>query len=484
MRPVANAMVAHTLILWLVSVGLGAAEIWFPPDAEVIDVVIDVVRDLGIDNTGQSDVTEPLAKLYREAGRQLQVIYFPKGTYLVSGMIQGKHDQSRKGSSHSHGPWLIGESRTETVIRLADGTWPEDSFPAGTIDTQALPKRIDERAVLHTGDCTNTTFNQVIRNLTVNTGRNNAGATGIVFIASNTGSLAEVDIVSEDGQGSVGLALCGTENGPAQVRDLRVRGFRRGMYAASHYFMTVSRVTIEDATEWGILNRGDLLLEDLRMTVAPGAGGLANCSRWADLAALGLKIVGAAPQRGAIENEGRVYLREVRTEGFAQALSNRPHRKLADKTPPAPAGASIDAYASQPASALFGEPGQALDVPRVYPSYPSWDADPDHWDNPVRHKTPDGSWSDALRASLAATGKTHLVIPFGQKVSVRGAFTLGGDYRRVVGTLGQVVPEDDDTTLVIADGSAPVVVLEGISCPTIVIDTDRTVILDSVRPRR
>ena len=58
-----------------------ARTIAFPPGANVVNVV----EDLGVDNTGRTDVTDQLNQMYSDFGRHLQVVYFPKGTYRVSG---------------------------------------------------------------------------------------------------------------------------------------------------------------------------------------------------------------------------------------------------------------------------------------------------------------------------------------------------------------------------------------------------------------
>jgi hypothetical protein len=113
--------------------------------------VFDVVRDGGVDNTGQTDVTEKLQKLVSERSRSIAILYFPKGTYLVSGGLTVKIDRSRTETSHSHGPWIVGESRTGTIIRLKDGTWPTPMYDLlGKGET-----RLDKQVVLSTGDSTN-----------------------------------------------------------------------------------------------------------------------------------------------------------------------------------------------------------------------------------------------------------------------------------------------------------------------------------------
>ncbi len=259
---------------------LTAEEIQFPPGANVVNVV----TDLGIDNTGQSDVAPQLNAIIEKLAKQPCVLYFPKGTYLVASRVRGTHNLVRKEGNYKVGPFLIGESRTETVIRLKDGTWPKDPF--GDVDT--LTKTIDEQVVLHSGDSTNTTFRQIIQNLTVNIGRNNAGATGIVYITSNNGHLDGVDIVSEDGQGALGLALTGIENGPGLVRDVAIRGFKRGIFAATPYNFVLHDITVLSSGP-SLINKGRLSIEDLMATRSTPGPAIINRG---SMTMLGAKLVG------------------------------------------------------------------------------------------------------------------------------------------------------------------------------------------------
>lgn len=444
-----------------------AEEIYFPPGANVINVV----EDLDLDNTGQTDVTEELDELYSKMGRQIQIVYFPKGTYLVSGTVMGKYDTSRSSQSHSHGPWLVGESREETVIRLKDGTWPEDP-----LDSQDMPGQIDEQVVLHTGDATNTTFNQVIRNMTVNIGRNNDGAVGIVYNTSNTGRLSEVDIVSEDGQGAIGLSLSGSENGPGQIRDVRIQGFKRGLYNAAPYYMATSNLTIDGTTEVGLLNRGPIAGENFEIHMADNAPAVRN-TKSGGLILTGGRFRGAGP--AAIENDGELYVRDVETSGYQSAIRT----SEAGNGTSQPADTNIDEYYTGQSAGAFGNPGRSLRLPIKQPPYPAWEHDPAKWANPHDYKTDDNTWTEAFQAALNEEGKTHMVIPYGTDYPINGPLVVGNDYERIVGTGGQLKP-GDEARLIVGDGSAPVVVLEWVrgSLP-VHVRTDRTVIMDGVRPK-
>ncbi len=340
-----NLLPVRVALLQIVAVcSLSAAdiEIVYPPNSGVFNVV----TEGGVDNTGKTDVTAKLQKILDDRPRKIQVVYFPKGTYLVSGQLRMKLDVSRKDTSHSHGPWLVGQSREETIILLKDGTWtkPLYDFTPGAGKPE---KKIYEQTVLSTGDSTNTTFNKIIRNMTVNIGRNNAGAVGVMYNTSNSGYLGEVEIVSEDGAGAAGLALAGVENGPGQIRGIRIKGFEVGIYNVTDYVTATSDIVIEGATKLGIYNHGQTAADDITIKMA-GNGPAIQVPKGGVLSVIGAKITGSGDT--AIENEGMAYLRDVETTGYSKAITGA-------------SGANVEEYHTGTAVGLFYEPKTALKLP-------------------------------------------------------------------------------------------------------------------------
>jgi hypothetical protein len=446
----------------------------YPPGSGVFNVV----TDGGIDNTGVTDVTQPLQQLLDESHRRLQVLYFPEGTYLVSGSLRMKLDTSRSDRSHSHGPWIVGESRERTVIRLKDHTWPEAIYRLYPIDGPP-EKKIYDQAVLSTGDATNTTFNKIIRNLTVHVGRGNAGAVGVMYNTSNTGYLGEVSIVSEDGAGLAGLALAGVENGPGQVRNVNIHGFDVGVYNVTDYVIACSDVVIEGARKVGLLNHGQTAAEDWAITMAGTDAPAIHNTRRGVFSAIGLKLTGRS-RHAAILDEGQVYLRDVQTDGYAQALKSHSVKQ------PSSHGTAMHETYSGKAVGLFHDPGAALSLPIKKQPYVPYEVAMGKWTSPLEFgavgdgKTDD---TDAIQAALTAEGKSHVVLPSDKVFRVTRPLTLGGDIQRVVGTQGRIsTAPQDKLTFTIGNGTAPIVVVEGISqMPPIYVRTDRTVVLDSVR---
>ncbi len=474
-------MVTAMLIVFEAAGQAGAQEIVYPPNAGVFNVV----TDGGIDNGGTTDVTAKLQQIINDGTnktqRRLQVLYFPKGTYLVSGQLQMKLDTSRAATSHSHGPWLVGESKEGTIIRLKDGTWPKPMYDLekGDENGRAVQK-IYEQTVLSCGDSTNTTFNKIIRNLTVNTGKNNAGAVGVMYNTSNTGFLGEVDIISEDGQGVAGLALAGVENGPGQVRNIRIRGFDIGLYNATDYVTACSDITIQNPNKLGLVNHGQTAGESIVIEMdKTGATAIRN-EKNGVLSVVGLTIKGNAPSQPAIMNDGSLYVRDLKTSGFASAVHN------SDAKEPSPSGNELDEYCTGAVVGLFENSKMSLRLPIKKQPLVPYEQDFSKWSNPLDYEAVgDGQADDtaAVQKALNEPGKTHVVIPYGKRFRIRGPLTVGPEVVRIVGTTG-VMPfsVDDNASLTIGDGQSPVVVVEGLTnCPTIYVRTQRTVVLDSVR---
>ncbi len=451
-------------------------EIVYPRSANVFDVV----RDGGVDNTGKTDVTAKLQQLIRERSRSISILYFPRGTYLVSGELVVKIDRSRKPTSHSHGPWIVGEKRSETIIRLKDGTWPKPVYNL----SEGKERRLDKQVVLSTGDSTNTTFNKIIRNLTVNIGSNNAGAIGVQYCVSNSGYLGEVSIISEDGKGVAALALAGVENGPGQVRNVYARGFDIGLYNAAMHMMSVSHLTIENPNKVGVLNVGMAAAENFK--IAMSAPGPAIDHRGGVLSLVGAEFKGVGGL--AVEHKGMFYLRDARAAGYAGVLEQG---KM-----------TVDEFTSGKTASLFGRGERAIALPIKKTPLVPYERDMSKWANVLDYGAAgDGKTDDtaAIQRALNDTSKTHVLFPYsgkpwganerhmvpekiGRRYRITKPLVLGPTIQRVVGVPGHIEHKfDDKATFTIGDGEPDVVVIEGMRMPPITVKTSRTVVISSTR---
>ncbi len=97
----------------------------YPLHANVVDVTHAPYSAKG---DGVTDDTKAIQRALNENVGRHRVVYFPKGTYLVSATLTwpktfDKHDNWGM-------TFLRGADRNTTVIRLAEGTFTDDKKPA------------------------------------------------------------------------------------------------------------------------------------------------------------------------------------------------------------------------------------------------------------------------------------------------------------------------------------------------------------------
>jgi hypothetical protein len=467
-------------LLLLVCGNLPAEEIVFPPNADIVDVV----RDYKIDNTGKTDVYPQLQKIFDECSGKFRVIYFPKGTYLIGGSLHMRIARERGPLKEgNHGPVMIGESREETIIKLKDGIWtkpdrelpPPDSAQGKDMKPYKL---IDTQVVVHTGDSTNTTFGKVIRNFTVNTGKNNPAAIGVMFCTSNYGQMMDINIVSEDGKGMCGLAMAGAESGPGQVSDVSIKGFATGIYSATEYSFAISHVTMEAIGKVAIYNLGKSACENFSIKMGPtNSPAITNRGL---LTMVGLNLEGKSSQPAILNSaKGIIYLRDVKTTGFAGAIAN--------------GQATVGEFAAgAPVAGLFQDKKTSLKLPiKIAPRVP-FEKDMAKWANPLDYGAKgDGVTDDteSVQKALNDPKKTHVIFPrsyWNNKTAVNQfkvtkTLVVPPNIERIIGTGGIIRADDYAVKLKVANGKSPLSIEMMRSLPTLEFESNRTLIVNCSR---
>jgi hypothetical protein len=181
-------------------------------------------------NTGASSVRANNSTSSRDS-----TVYFPSGTYLIGKPILWKDGD---------GNWVAylsfqGENRSDTILKFVDGT-------AGSRQSQNCQANGIANSMLYTasngssdgakngaeGGEGGDSFRNNIRNLTIDVGKNNPNLVGIDYAGSNNTVVAEVNIVSGDGQGCVALNEYRYSGGPEFFSNLFIQGFDTGIYGA------------------------------------------------------------------------------------------------------------------------------------------------------------------------------------------------------------------------------------------------------------
>ncbi len=313
-----------------------AGDIVMPADPRA---VIDVKRDCGARGDGITDDTEALQSAIERTGGQdyTRLIYLPKGVYRITRTLVFKPPgDGREGSMV--GPWLWGENRDQTIIRLADDAegFGDPANPREAIRGLSRPDGARMNADF---------FDRTLVNLTIDTG-SNIGAVGIKFYSNNTGLMRNVLI---RGRGVCGLDLgFNDQNGPLLVQDVEIEGFAVGI-RTGHILnsQTLSRITIRGVREVGLLHRGQVLaVEGLYVAGAPlavdsGGNGV--------LTLIDSVLEGPSGAAGpAIKlEEGHLYAARVTTRNYGAAI-------VADAPAGGVAGPDVAEYSSHDVETLAG----------------------------------------------------------------------------------------------------------------------------------
>jgi hypothetical protein len=323
----------------------------FPKDVSVLDAK----KDLGAKGDGIADDTDALQKGLdqkdSEKTKSTKVLFLPKGTYKISKtLVVGR----------AIGPWLYGETRDGTIIRLADHS------KGVTAVLRTHPRE--------SGKTSADWFMRNIRNLTLDAG-NNPDADGIRYYATNTGCLQNVRVI---GNGKVGInAGFLDQSGPNLVQDCEVEGFETGVLSQWIWGQTLSRVKVKKCRKVGlVVSANSVAVENLVVEDTPQALHVQvpnDWGHWAGVVALvGGKFSGGDGSKPAIQNDGILYARDVTTKGFKSAIENKDAKKNV-------AGPNVPEFFSHPIKSLF-EPSK--DTPRLEikpePKFP-WETDPEKW---------------------------------------------------------------------------------------------------------
>lgn len=430
-----------------------APSVAFPDDAGHVDVT---KPPYNAKPDGVTDCTEAIQRALLEHGSQ--IIYLPKGTYLVSETLHWTGRCTRT--------VLQGESESGTVIKLADRC-PGFTNPSAP------------RPVIVTGYFPPQRFRNAIRNLTVDTGVGNDGAIGIRFNASNQGQMNTVTIRSGSGSGVIGLDMGYTGDvGPLLVKRLTVDGFDVGLYTAhATAAQTLEFVTLRRQRVCGWVNDGQAVA--MRGLVSENTVTAFRNKRGSGMVTLldaDLRGEGdTAASVPAILNESGLYARNVSTAGYRQAIENRAGTGVGVDE------ASAAEFTSHPPLRLFPSPDRALNLPVAETPDIPYDP-PETWTSVAKFppkpakvekkRTRNGveqtytvdvlDWTESVQSAIDSCATT-VYFPrdngTGKPYEILGTVKVRGAVRRIIGMEG-TFGQESRPVFEVVDGEAPAVVIE------------------------
>ena len=389
------------------------ATINFPANCGVVDVT---KAPYNADNTGQTDATAALQAAL-DANKKYMVIYLPNGTYKISKTVSFPlYDtlifgtQVIPASGAVHGPMMVGQNRKLTVIRLADGVFTDAANP---------------RPALITGYSVAQNFDRAVYNLTINTGYNNTGATGMYFYSNNLGLLSDVDIISMDNKGERGLDLGYGEQGPCGVKSVYVKGFKYGIYSDALNAVALTQITLEGQTSYGVYNNNRYLWID-SLTSTNTVPAVINRG---DIVLINALCKGGSSSNVAVQNQtGMMFARNITAQGYSRAVSGTG----------APTGMTAAEYNSGSTQRLWTEsPATSMNLPIKYAPYVPWEEDTAKWACFLKYKggvgTQPKSDQVALQAAIDDPGKKVVFLPGSRLYQLSDTIFLRGGIERLVG---------------------------------------------------
>jgi len=429
------------------AVGLGwlqAEDIRFPKDAGIIDVTQAPYYAKG---DGKTDDTEAIQQAILEHPNQNRIIYLPNGTYLIRRPLHWPYDRNPEFSHRA--TILQGQSRSGTVIRVADNA---TAFGAGTRGA----------SVLWMGGPPSWRDRNAVRNLTIDTGDGNEGASGITLMANRQGGLKDVTIRAGDkGVGIAGVDISHNESiGPCLIKNVAVEGFDYGIKAAyPQYSTTLEHVSFSGQRVAGIRNTGQTLnIRDFSSVNSNNVPAIVSGDPIGFVTLLDSKVEGLATRRemAAIQNRGLLFVRHLTGSGYSTFIENRTVTNLNA------AGPDIDQFLSHPRVAQFNAPREPLDLAVEETPEVPWDP-LEQWASPLTfggRPNDDIDDSEAIQKAIDS-GATTVYLPNGSwritsPVQIRGAV------RRFIGCEASIRNRGmgNRAALKVVDGTAPVVVIE------------------------
>ena len=295
--------------------------------------------------------------IFSEVAPPAKIIYFPKGIYQVSDTITYSHENLQnifggvRMYEYNSGIHFKGESREEVVIRLQDNC---KGFGYGADKPVISFMR---------GEASNIAMNNTFEDITIDIGKGNSGAVGLVFFANNTGCVKNVRMRSSDCEykGYAGLEILHEIVSGCYVKNIEVEGFDYGIRSIPvRHYVTFENVTLSYQRKAGIgINNTIACIHNLKSDNTVPAVKIDGTT--AHVAVVDGEFYGGSPLYTAIEYKmGLCYIRNIKTSGYRAAINCKIDGSQDD----------IDEYCSEKAWTLFDEKAKGLglpimDVPKV-----------------------------------------------------------------------------------------------------------------------
>ncbi len=462
---------------------LSAVEYRFPADAKVLDVK----RDFGAVGDGKTDDTDALQKaihtaLAGERFRNPGMIYLPKGTYLISRPLRARQDEGPQDNSQWCNGWrcglfIAGESREKTIIQLADGSaeFTDPKKPQAVIVTGSTGHG-GEHGQRKNG-WGNEAFRNTLMNFTVDTGKNNPGASGVDFLASNRGTMEEVTVRSGDGSGVAGLDLNRPWPGPGLITHVSVEGFnyglrQRGMDCSmtyEHLTFTGQKVAAILADDQPFMSlRGIISNNAVPAVLVDGGSAIIN------ILDSELTWTGKGDAPAAITADCHLILKNVTSAGYSSVVTTPTGKNPGKVTLPNTGAKTTIAFHSSKSPTRLTDGDNAVPDLAVKETPIFQDNDFTKWANARNFSV--GSRTAGIQEAIDSGAET-VYLPNGS-YSISETIILRGNLRKIMGLEASLsTPKGLNTTFLFTGVKGGMVHLEHLSGGDVVHDCDQTLVI-------
>ncbi len=424
---------------------------------------------------GKADDTRAIQRALNDLMGQHKMLYFPPGDYLVSKTLTWAN-KNASGAAAWGFNWLQGAGAAKTRIRLQDGAFKDPLQP---------------QSIMWCGGFGSADwFHNHVEGITFDIGSDNPGAIGLQFYSNNYGAVRQCRFIDRTGVGQIGLDLGHRDmNGPLLVKDCEVTGFRCGISTAGAVNgQTFERITTRGQKEVGFRNQGQAI--SIQSLLSHNE--VPAITSYGTLAVIDAELHGksGASNHPAILNfnGGRIFVRDVKTDGYKRALADlvtpdsaAAYRMQPDEQPLS-IGPQLTEYFSHPPTNPSGGKVQSLRLPVKSQPEIAW-GNPLEWANVDNFGADPTGGKDSSAAIQKAidSGATTIFLPGHYKLE--NTVIVRNNVNRMIGVGGGIdyngLAKPDFR---IEDGDGSPLIIEHLFSINggIEVDSQRTLVLKSL----
>lgn len=432
------------IVFLLCLVSFGLAQVEFPIGSTVVNVTKAPYKAKG---DGRTDDTEAIQQALDDHPNGDFVIYLPHGIYrLTKRLTWPEADKADESYSRTI---LQGQSMGGTILQLDNNL--QDFYDPD------MP-----RAMIYTGKGPNPRRRNAIRDMTLRTGRGNAGAIGISFLANEQGTIKNVKVYSGDSSGIYGIDLGHAETmGPLMLKNVEVRGFDVGVsIRGKKNGVTMEHVTLGGQKKYGVDNNNQVVASrGLRFKGSVPAvynhGPNASLSL-VDATIEYFKEKNSAPAT-AIINESQLFARSVMISKYQTKIKSK-LKGYGEGI----VGNEIIEFSTQPAKKICASPNQSMRVP-VAETPEFAEQKPDSWitiAGDYGGKVSNGKDDAKAIQEAIDDGAETIYFPPGRQWTINRDVYIRNRVRRILGTEASITGKGK---FIIEDGAFNEITIERFS---------------------